>query len=108
MTQLPVAAHAPSGPVLSVTPYGNFGGSAFHLAGALRPRERGQPRLAVVRRPRLVLQQRDRAPAGAAGRAQVQHRPDEAAAAQAVPAPGDLDPVRAGALEALELEVDLR
>ena len=33
---------------------------ALHLPRALRPREGREPRLAVVRRPRLVLQQRDR------------------------------------------------
>jgi hypothetical protein len=80
---------------------------ALHLPRALRPRERGQPGLAVVRRPRLVLQQRDRAAAGAPAHVQVQDRTHEAAAAQAVPATRDLDPVVARSLEALELEVDL-
>ncbi len=80
---------------------------ALDVARALRPGERGDPGLPVVRRPGLVLQQRDRAPAGAAGRAQVEHGAHEAATAQAVPAAGDLDPVLVRPLEALELEVDL-
>jgi hypothetical protein len=78
---------------------------ALDLSGAGRPGEGGQPGFAVVGGPGLVLEQRDRPPPGARG-VQVQDRAHEAAAAQSVPAAGDLDPVLGRALEALELEVD--
>ena len=71
------------------------------------PGERGDPRLALVRRPRLVLEQRDQAPP-AAGKLKVQHRAHEAPAAHAEPAARDLEPVARRPLEALDFEVDAR
>ena len=75
---------------------------------ARRPRSRRarhprRTRRATARRPRLAAGQALAAPAGVDG----QRRPRDPAAAHAVPAADDLEPVVGGPLEALELERDL-
>src|SRR5436190_1156944 len=67
------------------------------------PRERGDPFLAVLGRPRLVLEQRQQ-PLRLPLPFQDQRRPDEAASAQADPRADELDAVRCRPLEAVDLQ----
>jgi hypothetical protein len=69
------------------------------------PREGGDPLLAVVGGPRLVLEQSEH-PALLVAGLHLEHRADEAVAAQSVPAPGHLEAVASRPLEALDLEGD--
>jgi hypothetical protein len=75
------------------------------LDGGALPREGGRPLLAVVGRPRLVLEHGQHPTLLVAG-LHHEHGPDEAMAAQAVPAPAHLEPVGVDPLEALDLEAD--
>src|SRR4051794_19056513 len=83
--------------------HGHLGGG--ELDRLALPREGGDPGLAVVGRPRLVLEQREQPAALLAG-LDDQRRAHEAVPAQAEPPPGDLEPVGRRPGESLHLERD--